>query len=285
MNILITGADGQLGCEFQSLAKNYPDINFIFTNRQKLDITNEIEVSQFIASINIDYIINCAAYTAVDNAEEDVVNCDRINHAGASYLAKAASDNNAGFIHFSTDYVFDGTKGAPYTEDDPTSARVVYGVTKLASERVALARCKQTMIIRTSWLFSSFGNNFVKTVLKHLKASGKMRVVYDQIGSPTYAKDLAHFVINQIEKGIVPGLYNYSNEGTCSWYDFAKLIQRFSKIKGEIIPILSREYPTLAERPHYSVLDKTKIKETYNISIPYWVDSLEECINNISNEN
>lgn len=286
MNILITGSEGQLGSEFKDLSNDYPHFNFIFTNRNNLDITNELEVSQFVSNIEIDYIINCAAYTAVDRAEEDAVNCDKINHAGASYLAKAAQEKNAYFIHFSTDYVFDGTKGTPYTEEDHTSARVTYGVTKLASERVALAKCKQSMIIRTSWLYSSFRQNFVKTVLKHLNASGKMRVVYDQIGSPTYARDLARFVLDRIVKGeVVPGLYHYSNEGTCSWYDFAKMVQRLSKVEGEITPILTREYPTAAERPHYSVLDKTKIKETYNISIPYWVDSLEDCIRKILKEN
>ena len=285
MNILVTGAGGQLGCEFRYLAEGYPGYNLMFKNSQELDITNAEQVDILLTEHNFDCIINCAAYTAVDKAEDEAVACDKVNHAGVAILANAAQTIGARLIHFSTDYVFDGTKGTPYTEEDPTSARVIYGITKLASERVTLAKCKQTMVIRTSWLYSSFGHNFVKTVFKHLSGSGKMRVVYDQVGTPTYARDLARFVLDSLQKGFIPGLYHYSNEGVCSWYDFAKMIQRIAGLEGHVSPILTEEYPTRAIRPFYSVLDKTKIKETYHVEIPYWVDSLEECIADIQKDN
>lgn len=285
MNILITGADGQLGAEFRDLSKHYSTYNFLFTNHHDLDICNEGAVKDFLVGNSVNFIINCAAYTAVDKAEDDAVDCDKINHAGIANLALAASNAEAKLIHFSTDYVFDGTKCLPYTEEDHTSARTIYGITKLAGERVALAKCKETMIIRTSWLYSSFKHNFVKTVMNCLTNKGQMNVVCDQLGTPTYARDLAQFVLDQVHKEIVPGVYHYSNEGTCSWFDFAKMIQRFANLPGSIQPILTSEYPTLAKRPAYSVLDKSKIKETYNISIPYWVDSLEECINKILKDN
>lgn len=285
MNILVTGAGGQLGCEFRYLAENYPNYNFVFKNSKELDICSAQQVELFMAENAINCIINCAAYTAVDKAEDDPVTCDKINHAGTAILANAAQAVGASLVHFSTDYVFDGTKGTPYTEEDSTSARVIYGITKLASERVALAKCKQTMVIRTSWLYSSFKHNFVKTVIKHLTASGKMSVVYDQVGTPTYARDLARFVLDALGGEFVHGLYHYSNEGVCSWYDFAKMIQRIAGLDGDIQPILTQEYPTRAVRPIYSVLDKAKVKETFQTAIPYWVDSLEECIAEILKDN
>jgi len=284
MNILITGANGQLGSEFRELSPLYSSYNFFFAGCDSLNICEVEAVREYISAHNIDFIINCAAYTAVDAAEENPVDCDKVNHTAVSNLAKVADEYDAGLIHFSTDYVFDGSKNTPYTEEDPTSARAIYGITKLASERVALAKCNKAMVIRTSWVYSFYGHNFVKTVLKQLQLRGSMGVVYDQIGTPTYAKDLAKFVLNALSTDFIPGLYHYSNEGVCSWFDFAKMVQRFAGLKGEIYPIHSDQYPAKAPRPAYSVLDKTKVKDTYNIKIPYWVDSLEECIQRIQND-
>lgn len=284
MNILITGANGQLGSEFKHLSTNYPKYHFFFTDSENLDICNEEQIEEFISSHKISFIINCAAYTAVDKAEDNAVDCDKVNHAGVSILAKVAEKYEAGIIHFSTDYVFDGSKNTPYTEEDPTSARAIYGITKLASERIVMAKCSKAIVIRTSWLYSTYGHNFVKTVLKQLDVRGSMGVVFDQVGTPTYARDLARTVLKILEGDLIPGLYHYSNEGLCSWFDFAKMVQRLAKKEGEIYPIHSEEYPSKAPRPAYSVLDKTKIKKTYNIKIPYWVDSLEECIRKIIND-
>lgn len=284
-NILVTGAGGQLGSELRALAKDSSTHHFLFTDFETLDIRDKEKVAEFITDNSINLIINCAAYTAVDLAEENPVDCDKLNHAAVADLAELAEQNRAGLIHFSTDYVFDGTNHKPYTENDPTSAKSTYGITKLASERVVLAKCSKAMVIRTSWLYSSYGNNFVKTVLKVLGTEGTMRVVADQVGTPTLASDLAKAVITILNKGIVPGIYHYSNEGACSWYDFAKMVQRFAKIEGTISPISSDEYPVKAARPHYSVLNKSKIKETFGIEIPFWVDSLELCLEKIIKNN
>lgn len=283
MNILITGSNGQLGCEFKALAPTYPELCFFFTDSASLDICNEEAVRDYVSTHAIDVIVNCAAYTAVDAAEDNAVDCDKVNHSAVAHIAKIAEEFNAAVVHFSTDYVFDGSKSEPYTEEDPTSAKAIYGITKVASERVVLAKCSQAMVVRTSWLYSSFGHNFVKTVLKQLQSRGTMGVVYDQVGSPTYAGDLAIFVLKALQLGLKPGVYHYSNEGVCSWYDFAKAIQRLAKLEGEIYPILSEEYPTKAPRPSYSVLNTSKVKEAYSIKIPYWVDSLEKCIEKIKN--
>ena len=283
MNILITGSQGQLGSEFRELASSYPNYDFFFTDSSSLNICNEEAVNEYMIAHCIDVVINCAAYTAVDAAEENVVDCDKVNHAAVAHLAKSAEKHGARLIHFSTDYVFDGSKSEPYTEEDPTSAKAIYGITKLASERVVLAKCSQAMVIRTSWVYSSYGQNFVKTVIKQIETRGAMGVVYDQIGTPTYAQDLAEFVLSSLDSALVPGIYHYSNEGVCSWYDFAKAVQRIARLEGEIYPILSAEYPTNAPRPSYSVLDKSKVKTTFNIKIPYWVDSLEKCVLKIIN--
>lgn len=280
MNILITGCNGQLGNELQLLEKNYSEHTFFNTDVHELDITNAEAIDKFISSNNIDIIINCAAYTAVDKAESNKELCQVLNADAPAYLAKAISKRNGWMIQVSTDYVFDGTKNTPYVETDSPCPNSVYGSTKLDGEKAVEQACKNTMIIRTAWLYSSFGNNFVKTMMRLGKEKEELNVIFDQIGTPTYARDLAIAIMTAVEKGIVPGIYHFSNEGVISWYDFTKAIHRLSGITScHVRPIHTEEYPTAATRPHYSVLDKTKIKKTYGIEIPYWEDSLAECIN------
>lgn len=280
MNILITGCNGQLGNELQLLEKNYSEHTFFNTDVHELDITNAEAIDKFVSSNNIDIIINCAAYTAVDKAESNKELCQLLNADAPAYLAKAISKRNGWMIQVSTDYVFDGTKNTPYVETDSPCPNSVYGSTKLDGEKAVEQACKNTMIIRTAWLYSSFGNNFVKTMMRLGKEKEELNVIFDQIGTPTYARDLAIAIMTAVEKGIVPGIYHFSNEGVISWYDFTKAIHRLSGITScHVRPIHTEEYPTAATRPHYSVLDKTKIKKTYGIEIPYWEDSLAECIN------
>lgn len=280
MNILITGCNGQLGNELQLLEKNYSEHTFFNTDVHELDITDAEAIDKFVSSNNIDIIINCAAYTAVDKAESNKELCQLLNAEAPAYLAKAISKRNGWMIQVSTDYVFDGTKNTPYVETDSPCPNSVYGSTKLDGERAVEQACKNTMIIRTAWLYSSFGNNFVKTMMRLGKEKEELNVIFDQIGTPTYARDLAIAIMTAVEKGIVPGIYHFSNEGVISWYDFTKAIHRLSGITScHVRPIHTEEYPTAATRPHYSVLDKTKIKKTYGIEIPYWEDSLAECIN------
>lgn len=280
MNILITGCNGQLGNELQLLEKNYSEHTFFNTDVHELDITNAEAIDKFVSSNNIDIIINCAAYTAVDKAESNKELCQLLNAEAPAYLAKAISKRNGWMIQVSTDYVFDGTKNTPYVETDSPCPNSMYGSTKLDGEKAVEQACKNTMIIRTAWLYSSFGNNFVKTMMRLGKEKEELNVIFDQIGTPTYARDLAIAIMTAIEKGIVPGIYHFSNEGVISWYDFTKAIHRLSGITScHVRPIHTEEYPTAATRPHYSVLDKTKIKKTYGIEIPYWEDSLAECIN------
>lgn len=280
MNILITGCNGQLGNELQLLEKNYSEHTFFNTDVHELDITNAEAIDKFVSSNNIDIIINCAAYTAVDKAESNKELCQVLNADAPAYLAKAISKRNGWMIQVSTDYVFDGTKNTPYVETDSPCPNSVYGSTKLDGEKAVEQACKNTMIIRTAWLYSSFGNNFVKTMMRLGKEKDELNVIFDQIGTPTYARDLAIAIMTAVEKSIVPGIYHFSNEGVISWYDFTKAIHRLSGITScHVRPIHTEEYPTAATRPHYSVLDKTKIKKTYGIEIPYWEDSLAECIN------
>lgn len=280
MNILITGCNGQLGNELQLLEKKYSEHTFFNTDVHELDITNAEAIDKFVSSNNIDIIINCAAYTAVDKAESNKELCQLLNAEAPAYLAKAISKRNGWMIQVSTDYVFDGTKNTPYVETDSPCPNSVYGSTKLDGEKAVEQACKNTMIIRTAWLYSSFGNNFVKTMMRLGKEKEELNVIFDQIGTPTYARDLAVAIMTAVEKGIVPGIYHFSNEGVISWYDFTKAIHRLSGITScHVRPIHTEEYPTAATRPHYSVLDKTKIKKTYGIEIPYWEDSLAECIN------
>lgn len=279
MNILITGSDGQLGSELQLLAPNYPLNTYLFTSKDTLDITDRNSVHSFVSTHKVDMIINCAAYSDMDAAEDDAVECDRVNHYGVSILASVAEEFGASLIHFSTNYVFDGTRPIPYTEDDATAAESKFAITKLASERVALAKCKKALVIRTSWLYSAYGKeNLLEAYLSKLSSKKSIAMCYDRVASPTYAGDLAEVVFMIIQQGIVPGIFNYTNEGVCSLFDIAKMLQRFAQLDGEVYPISSVESSVKAYRGTYGVLDKTKIKSTYKISIPYWVDSLEKCI-------
>lgn len=279
MNILITGCNGQLGNEIQLLEKDYPQHVWFNTDVQELDISNQLAVEQFVAENKIDGIVNCAAYTAVDKAEDNKELCTTLNMVAPAYLAAAVEKRGGWMIQISTDYVFDGTKHTPYVETDTPSPDSVYGSTKLAGELGVSKFCKKTVIIRTAWLYSTFGNNFVKTMIRLGKEKPELGVIFDQIGTPTYARDLAVVIMTIINMGIIPGVYHFTNEGVISWYDFTKAIHRIAGITTcHVRPLHTAEYPTPAHRPHYSVLDKTKIKETYGIEIPYWEESLKDCI-------
>lgn len=279
-NILVTGAKGQLGSELQALSGSY-NYNFYFTDRDSLDITDKKQIEVFVKNNTIDTIINAAAYTAVDRAEEDTVNADRVNHLAVQYLAEIAKEKDIKMVHVSTDYVFDGKNFKPYNEDDVTNPNGVYGATKLAGEQaMQTINPQNSIIIRTSWVYSSFGANFVKTMLRLGKEKSELGVIFDQVGTPTYAKDLAKAILDIIPniKNEHVVIYNYSNEGVLSWYDFAKEIMRMAKLDCQINPIETKEYPTPATRPHYSLLNKAKITKDFNLTIPYWKDSLDACL-------
>ena len=279
MRILITGCNGQLGNEMQLLEKENPQHSYFNTDVAELDITDEAAIVKFVEDNEIDGIVNCAAYTAVDKAEDNQELCRKLNTVAPGYLAAAVEKRGGWMIQISTDYVFDGTNHTPYTEDEPTCPNSVYGSTKLEGEQAAQKGCKRTMIIRTAWLYSTFGNNFVKTMIRLGKEKPELGVIFDQIGTPTYARDLAVAIFAAINQGVVPGIYHFSNEGVISWYDFTKAIHRIAGITTcHVRPLHTAEYPTPANRPHYSVLDKTKIKQTYNLEIPYWEASLAECV-------
>ncbi|WP_455666956.1 dTDP-4-dehydrorhamnose reductase [Phocaeicola sp.] len=282
-NILITGANGQLGNEMRVLSAENKEYNYFFTDVAELDICDEQAVMSFVKDHHIHVIVNCAAYTAVDKAEDNLNLCTKLNSDAVGYLAKAAEANEAELIQVSTDYVFDGTNHLPYKETDATCPNSVYGVTKLKGEANAVEHCKKAMIIRTAWLYSTFGNNFVKTMIRLGKEREALGVVFDQIGTPTYARDLARAIFAAINKGVVPGIYHFSNEGVCSWYDFTKSIHRIAGITTcKVSPLHTDEYPAKAPRPNYSVLDKTKIKNTYGIEIPHWEESLKACIDELN---
>ena len=279
MKILITCCNGQLGNEMQLLEKNYPQHQFYNTDVAELDITDQAAIESCVADNEIDGIVNCAAYTAVDKAESSKELCTSLNTVAPAYLAAAVEKRGGWIIQVSTDYVFNGKAHTPYREDDTPSPDSVYGSTNLAGELGVQKFCSRTMIIRTAWLYSTFGNNFVKTMLRLGKEKQQLGVIFDQIGTPTYAGDLAMAIMTAIEKGIVPGVYHFSNEGVISWYDFTKAIHRIAGITTcHVRPLHTSEYPTPANRPAYSVLDKTKIKQTYDIEIPYWEESLAKCI-------
>ena len=279
MRILITGCNGQLGNEMQLLEKENPQHTYYNTDVAELDITDQAAIEKFVNDHEIDGIVNCAAYTAVDKAEDNQELCQLLNTVAPGYLASAVEKRGGWMIQISTDYVFDGTNHTPYKESEPTCPNSVYGCTKLAGEEAAQKGCQKTMIIRTAWLYSTFGNNFVKTMIRLGKEKPELGVIFDQIGTPTYARDLAVAIFAAINQGVVPGIYHFSNEGVISWYDFTKAIHRIAGITTcHVRPLHTSEYPTPANRPHYSVLDKTKIKQTYNIEVPYWEESLKECI-------
>ena len=279
MRILVTGANGQLGNEMQLLEKENPQHQYFNTDVAQLDITNPEAIEEFVSDNAIDIIVNCAAFTAVDKAESSQELCHLLNAKAPEYLAAAVAKRGGYLVQVSTDYVFDGTNHTPYTEDEATCPNSVYGSTKLEGEKLAMAACANTMIIRTAWLYSTFGNNFVKTMIRLGQEKPELGVIFDQIGTPTYAGDLAAAIMAAINHGIVPGIYHFSNEGVISWYDFTKAIHRIAGITScHVKPLHTAEYPTPAARPHYSVLDKTKIKQTYGIEIPYWEESLEKCV-------
>jgi len=280
LNVLVTGSNGQVGSELQSLSPAY-EYNFYFTDRELLDITNKEAVAEFVRVNAIDVIINAAAYTAVDKAEKDKENANKVNHLATKYLAEIAKEHTLKLIHISTDYVFDGKNYKPYNEDDAVNPNGVYGATKLAGEEaMRTINPQNSIIIRTSWVYSSFGANFVKTMIRLGKERDSLGVIFDQVGTPTYARDLAKTILDILTKVGTQEVevYHYSNEGVLSWYDFAKEIMRMAKIECEVNPIETKEYPTPATRPHYSLLNKAKIKKDFNLNIPYWKDSLDNCL-------
>lgn len=280
-NILVTGAKGQLGSEIRALSVLYPQHEFTFTDRTIFDLSNLCTMEDFFENKKFDGIINCAAYTAVDKAESEKELSDTINHRFVSMLAKIAKKNNSALIHISTDYVFNGQNHRPYIESDPTDPQGVYGRTKCDGENAILSVApSNTVIIRTSWVYSSFGNNFLKTMLRLGKEQDNLGVIFDQIGTPTYARDLAQTLLELFPhiKNEKPEIYHYSNEGCASWYDFAEAIFELSGVNCKVSPITTDQYPTPASRPHYSLLNKSKIKTEFGITIPYWRDSLKECL-------
>jgi len=280
MKILVTGAGGQLGREIRDLSDNYP-YQFIFTDISDLDITNLALVKQNVLENKVSCVINCAAYTAVDVAESKpdiatIVNVDAVRN-----LVLVSNEFDIPLIHISTDYVFDGEKSTPYNETDKPNPLSVYGKTKLEGEQEILKNAFRAIIFRTSWLYSNYGNNFVKTIIRLGKERDRLKLVYDQIGTPTYAKDMAEFILNNIQfisQHEKPDIYHYSNEGVASWYDFAKAIIELAKIDCTIEPIETYEYPTPARRPCYSVLSKKKVKQIFRANISYWRDSLRNCL-------
>ena len=278
-SILVTGANGQLGNSLQKIKSMYDDYRFYFTDIDTLDICNKQQLADFVYSNNIGYLLNCAAYTAVDKSEDDRENCMRINCDAVRIIGEVASAGNVKVIHISTDYVFDGTSTRPYREEDTTNPQSFYGQSKLEGESALQKVCPDAVIIRTSWLYSEYGTNFVKTMLRLGKERTELKVVCDQTGSPTYAEDLAIAMMAMItHKPFVSGIYHFANEGVCSWYDFAVKIMELAGFNCRVYPIQTHEYPTRAIRPAYSVLDKEKIKSTFNLSIPQWEESLEKLI-------
>ena len=279
MNLLITGCNGQLGNEMQLLEKSDNANTYFNTDVAELDITDVEAINEFVEQHQIDGIVNCAAYTAVDKAEANQDICQLLNAEAPAYLAAAIEKRGGWMIQISTDYVFDGTNHTPYKEDEDTCPNSVYGRTKLVGEFNVLKLCSHSMVIRTAWLYSTFGSNFVKTMIRLGREKTQLGVIFDQIGTPTYARDLANAIMTIIGKGIKPGIYHFTNEGVTSWYDFTLAIHRLAGISQcKVRPLHTSEYPTAATRPPYTVLDKTKIKETYNIEIPHWESSLKECI-------
>ena len=279
MNILVTGANGQLGNEMRVLSKEHPKHHYFFTDVVESDgvqVSDKAAVSAFVAKHAIDLIVNCAAYTNVDKAEEDEVTALKINAEALGVLGSQGIK----VIHVSTDYVFSGDEHIPCRETDPVAPRTAYGRTKYEGEKRLLAECPEAVILRTAWLYSEYGNNFVKTMIKLGKEKESLGVVFDQIGTPTYAADLAWAIFTVIEHHVWhPGIYHFTNEGVCSWFDFTVAIHELAGItKCQVRPILSEEYQYKTPRPHYSVLDKSKFKQTFGVTIPYWLDGLKRCM-------
>ena len=289
MNILVTGSNGQLGSEIKDLAANYPSFSFFFMDLPALDICNSSQLDVFFKDKNINAVINCAAYTAVDNAEQDANIAEKVNAIGVLNLVNALKKVDGKLIHISTDYVFDGDHFLPYKESDLVSPIGVYGETKRAGELSVINSDIDWIVIRTSWLYSSYGNNFVKTMLRLGNEKENLGVIFDQVGTPTYARDLAKTCLeilcgdSSVDISKNGSLYHYSNEGVASWYDFAIAIMELGNVNCKVNPIQTKDYPTLAKRPQYSVLNKSKIKTDFKIEIPYWRDSLKDCIEKIKN--
>ncbi|WPQ64956.1 dTDP-4-dehydrorhamnose reductase [Chitinophaga sancti] len=284
--VLITGANGQLGQALKQIAGDYPAFSFLYTDYTELDITNEEAVTAFFSQQEIHACINCAAYTAVDKAESEEEQAFRLNFEAVMHLANACLAHNARFIQISTDYVFDGKKNTPYTEEDDTDAQSIYGSSKLRGEATALGINEDTIVIRTAWLYSQYGVNFVKRMRELMQEKDSLNVVFDQAGTPTYAVDLAQVLLSVLSKaidapGTLGGVYHYSNEGVTSWYDFAIAIRDMSGLSCNIQPVTSDKYPTAAKRPAYSVFNKQKIKDTFGLEVPYWRESLAVCLKHL----
>ncbi len=287
MKILVTGSKGQLGSDIQDISSQYPALQFDFTDIEELNLTDASMVETYFNENKPDFCVNCAAYTAVDQAEDEEELAMKINRDTVSLLAEVCKKNNSKLIHVSTDYIFDGTNFKPYTEDDAPSPKSVYGFSKLKGEEAIALVNPDAMIIRTSWLYSSFGHNFVKTMIRLSNERDEITVVADQVGTPTYSGDLARVILNIItgfEKSQIIGIYHFSNEGVASWYDFAKAIMQIIGSDCKVYPIESKDFPAKANRPFYSVLSKTKIKSDFNINIPYWPDSLKVAIQKIKKQ-
>jgi dTDP-4-dehydrorhamnose reductase len=287
-SILVTGAQGQLGSELRQLSDLYSDFTFTFISRNELDLSDSEAIQTWFVDKTFDVIINCAAYTAVDKAQAEPDLARAINNTAVETLAGIAKAKNSALIHISTDYVFNGKNYQPYNETDLTDPQGIYGQTKLDGEQAMLAiNPAKSVIIRTSWVYSRFGNNFVKTMLRFGKEREELGVIYDQVGSPTSARDLALTILAiiqhpKLETLTATEIYHFSNEGVCSWYDFAKTIFELSGIACRVNPIETKDYPTPATRPHYSLLNKAKIKNTFDLTIPYWKDSLTDCLESLT---
>ena len=287
MKILLTGADGQLGNEIRYLSGSYPQYEFLYTDFGDLDITIARDVDQFFADHRPEVVINCAAYTSVDKAETEEASAYMVNSKAPGILAMASSKYNCLLFHVSTDYVFEGTGHRPLLETDTASPQSVYGKSKLAGEKAVSNFASRGIILRTSWLYSAYGNNFVKTILKRGREQGALNIVSDQVGTPTYAHDLAKIILDMIPQAISfkgVQIFHFSDEGIASWYDFANAIVEISGIDCKVIPISTQEYPLPAERPCYSVLDKSKLKKQFKIEIPYWRESLKHCLGRLEGE-
>lgn len=285
-SVLVTGKDGQLGKSIEHIARQYPEYVFEFVGRERLDISSAEDITEFFVGQHFDIIINCAAYTAVDQAETETELADQINHLAIQKFAEIAKATNSTLIHISTDYVFSGQNFKPYIEIDSTDPQSVYGATKLKGEQAMQAINPKGCIIRTSWVYSEYGNNFVKTMLRLGHERDSLNVIFDQVGTPTYAGDLAKTILQMLDNAHSKscGVYHYSNEGACSWYDFSTAIFAFSDTECHVSPIETKDYPTLATRPHYSLLNKSKIKIDFNLTIPYWQDSLKQCIQSLQEQ-
>lgn len=285
IEVLVTGANGQLGQSLRARASRCPRFSFHFTDVETLDLCDAEAVRDFVVGHGVDYILNCAAYTAVDKAESEEPLCARVNSEAVRNVGQAAQAVGAKVIHVSTDYVFDGTNCRPYVETDPTCPISAYGRTKLAGEEALLACCPNSVILRTAWLYSEYGHNFVKTMLRLGAEREELRVIFDQVGTPTYAGDLADMmltIVEQAEQGhFEAGVFHFSNEGVCSWYDFTVKILQLAGLTARVIPIETKDYPTAAARPHYSVLNKAKVKAAYGVVIPHWEASLRGMIDRL----